>query len=206
MNLHRAIHTVLKIFLSGLISKMCRTLSLKQGSASCDGWLVFNVLWLELSDRQELCTGIQDCSEWFINRTEDGLILFGVDIRCLAILSPCSHQAPLKTVIAPIASLEITISFPHTCLHTYLPFSVCLALCFRCLLGLILTYSLFGSSVPANIYPQKAENLDSSPYLEGSSPSTVTLLLLKYFQPHPHSRQKSLIDGQCLLFDGQYLH
>lgn len=81
-----------------------------------------------------------------------------------------------------------------------------LGLCFRCLLGLILTYSLFGSSVPANIYPQKAENLDSSPYLEGSSPSTVTLLLLKYFQPHPHSRQKSLIDGQCLLFDGQYLH
>lgn len=69
MNLHWLIHTMLKIFLSGLIPKMNRALSdlwfcsLHQ----CDLCLVFNVPWLELCDRQDLDTGIQDCLENFEN-------------------------------------------------------------------------------------------------------------------------------------------
>lgn len=72
MNLHWLIHTMLKIFLSGLISKMCRTLS--DGclcfSHWCGPWLVFNVPWLELNDRRELDTGLQDCLENFVNKSQ----------------------------------------------------------------------------------------------------------------------------------------
>lgn len=53
MNLHWLIHTMLKIFLSGLISKMCRTLSDVRLCSlhPCDLWLSFNVPRSGLSDR-----------------------------------------------------------------------------------------------------------------------------------------------------------
>lgn len=90
-------------------------------------------------------------------------------------------------------------------LNTFLPFSVCLALCLLCLLGLILTYSLFGSSVPANIYPQREEILECSPHLEGSSPSTVALALLKP-SSHIHilDRRASVMASACCLMDSTF--
>lgn len=87
MNLHWLIHTMLKIFLSRLISKMCRTLSdvwlcfLHR----CGPWLVFNVPWLELNDRRELDTGLQDCLENFVNK--DALLPLWLDSWYLAFFS-----------------------------------------------------------------------------------------------------------------------
>ena len=113
MNLHWLIHTMLKIFLSGLISKMCRTLSdvwlcfLHR----CGPWLVFNVPWLELNDRRELDTGIQDCSENFVNKSQR-----------------CSYSSLIRHLIScffsPQRAQASTLENPHR-IHSSLEMAVC---------------------------------------------------------------------------------